>query len=66
MPVVSTAELAKSKWGVPCIICNETVPLSEMESLQLEHGLYRGSKVCDKCKAAVMKIREEMGEEKYD
>lgn len=40
--------------GVKCIICGETVPLTE-EELSMSYVV----KICDKCKKAIMKVREE-------
>lgn len=45
----------KISFGVPCIICGESVKLSEME-MALRESVY---KVCDKCKAVVLKLREQ-------
>jgi uncharacterized protein (DUF983 family) len=36
----------------PCLICGEGVPV---------FGSYYAPKVCEKCKAAVMKVREQDG-----
>lgn len=38
--------------GTPCLICGEGVALP--------HGVCDGPKICDKCKAAVMKVRKRM------
>ena len=49
---------SKISIGVPCIICGELVKLNE-----LEESIIRGReifKVCDKCKQAVMKMREQI------
>lgn len=49
---------SKISIGVPCIICGELVKLTE-----LEESITRGReifKVCDKCKQAVMKMREQI------
>jgi hypothetical protein len=43
----------------PCIICGESVDLNELEESQL----YR-SKVCDKCKQAILYIRKQIEEDK--
>lgn len=40
-----------------CIICNDTIILNDCEVL------YHNAFVCDKCRAAVLKIRREMEEE---
>ena len=48
--------------GVGCIICGESVPLTPNEIIMLEqgHGRQISSKVCDKCKQAVLHMREQM------
>ena len=43
-----------------CIICGEPVPLTPNDVVSLEHGRDIHSKVCDKCKAAVLRMRELM------
>ena len=40
-----------------CIICGESVPLTMEEEMVSRNGYYI-FKVCDKCKEAVMKMRE--------
>ena len=56
----------KSYLGAPCIICDESVPLTQNEILSLEHGHHIHSKVCDKCKAAVLRMREQMKQEEKE
>ena len=51
--------------GMSCIICGESVELTPNEELSLERGHHIHSKVCDKCRAAVFRIREQM-EQKYE
>lgn len=46
--------------STPCIICGESIPLNDMEELALDHGHHIHGKVCDKCKAAILYIREQM------
>lgn len=41
-----------------CIICGESVLLTSDESLAIQHGAPI-IKVCDKCKNAIMRIRNE-------
>ena len=49
-------EFAKASIGVECLICGESVLLTGFEEMEARnHSIY---KVCDKCKQAVMKIRE--------
>ena len=38
--------------GTPCLICGESVPV---------FGGHYAPKICEKCKAAVMKVRAEDG-----
>ena len=51
-----------SIYCVRCLICEESVELSEIEEMALENGK-PVLKVCDKCRKAVMKMREVMEEE---
>lgn len=43
-----------------CIVCNGVIELTGIERLRLERGFSIESKVCDKCKAAILHIREQM------
>lgn len=49
------AQLATS-----CIVCDESIPLTQNEELALRHGHHIPSKICDKCKAAILYMREQM------
>lgn len=49
----------KDKIGIQCIICNEFTELTDDEYEELVYGNTRIYKVCDKCREAVMKIRNE-------
>ena len=53
----------KPSIGVGCLICNEYVGLSEMEEKMLYASIHLNPKICDKCKAAVMKVRKELESE---
>ena len=44
----------------PCIICEESVELTEAEEIAARYGHFNGCKVCNKCKQAVMHVREQM------
>lgn len=44
--------IAKGSLGTPCIICGETVPIDH---------IYDVPKTCDKCKKAVIYMRERLG-----
>ena len=48
----ATAEITKPLWGVACLICGESVRISEQP-------IY-GQEVCYKCKAAILKMRENL------
>ena len=43
-----------------CIVCNEPVPLTSEEEMRLEHGYTIHSKICDKCKQAILYIRKQI------
>ena len=51
----------KASLGTGCIICNETILLSDEEELMLRSGYSIHSKVCDKCKNAILHMRELIG-----
>lgn len=44
--------------GISCIICGEMVELTSEEKLALKYDKIPGPKVCDKCKAAVLHMRD--------
>lgn len=45
---------------IPCIVCGETVPLTENEKMLVCGGHIIQSQMCDKCKKAVLFIRERL------
>jgi len=51
---------------VACLVCGEAVTLSDFEyaSLQMPHGCV--IKVCDKCKAAILHVRNQLEEEQHE
>lgn len=49
--VDTTYVTSKLEISIPCLICNELIKLADYESRD-------SVKVCDKCKQAVMKMRE--------
>ena len=49
--------------SIGCLICSECIPLTTEEILKLEHGMNIHSKVCDKCKRAILHIRKETDKE---
>ena len=52
---VDTASFSESRFGliVPCLVCEEPIKISYLEA---KHT----SKICDKCKRAVMHVRSEL------
>ena len=48
------------RYSIGCIICGESVELSELEVAQLEHGHHVHSKVCDKCRMAILYLRNQI------
>lgn len=65
-PVNTPVDTAKPRIRATteCIVCNEPVELSEIEVSRLRHGLHINSKICDKCKQAILYIRNEIKERK--
>ena len=53
---ITNSEFEKFAISVPCLICEESVRLSPLEEMVCRNGTI--VKVCDKCKQAVMKMRE--------
>ena len=43
-----------------CIICEEPVELTPNEELSLRHGFHIDSKVCDKCREAILHTRKQI------
>lgn len=48
--------------GVSCMVCNEAVLLTKNEEFLLSHGRSVGSKICDKCKEAILHVRKQLDE----
>lgn len=46
--------------GTFCIVCNEVVLLTQEEEFALRHGHRIHGKVCDKCKRAILHIRNQI------
>ena len=46
-----------------CIVCSESVPLTQLEEKMVCYGMTIGSKVCGKCKQAILYIRERIERE---
>lgn len=57
---VDTPRNNKLWLGTPCIVCGETVLLTEDEEMFVYGGCKIQSKMCDKCKKAVLFIREQL------
>lgn len=49
---------------ISCIVCGEGVPLSDIELYHYMRGSYVDSKICDKCKQAILHIRKQIDENK--
>jgi len=48
----------KPTYGVGCIICDESVQLTDEEVTAMQYGHHIHSKVCDKCKQAILHMRD--------
>lgn len=46
--------------SIACLVCGEPVVLDEQEEMRLDYGLPIHSKICDKCKAAILYMREQV------
>lgn len=46
--------------GKPCIVCGETAYLTLEEESRVRYGLNIESKICDKCRQAILYMREQM------
>ena len=57
---INVTDMPKAQLCTSCIVCNESVPLNKQEELVLYHGGSIHSKICDKCKAAILYMREQM------
>lgn len=53
-------DIPKFKLATPCMICGEGIEYTEEENLKLLHGHCIHSKICDKCKNAVLHIRKQL------
>ena len=51
---------AKAHLCTSCIVCGDSIPLESNEEEAYLHGLYAHNKICDKCKAAILYVREQM------
>ena len=60
------AKESKIHTAIPCLICGESIPLTEVEEKMFLSSVPHPEiriKVCDKCKKAVLDIRSTMDEE---
>ncbi len=57
---VNLAMRGRTYLSIACLVCGEPVVLDEQEKMRLDHGLPIHSKICDKCKAAILYMREQM------
>ena len=48
--------------SIACLVCDEPVRLEEMEVQRYKHGFHINSKICDKCKKAILHHRKELEE----
>lgn len=46
--------------AVPCLICGEPIPIDEDEESILMSGLEIHSKICGKCRTAILIVRDEI------
>jgi len=60
LAITAEMPIVQAVLGTACIICGESIPLTPDEIIMLERGHRISSKVCDKCKAAVLRMRREM------
>lgn len=59
MPTIKTTSKAEWKIGKPCIICDETIEVSQVEAM-----FYAGiPRVCDECKQAMKELKERLKNE---
>lgn len=49
-----------SHLSISCLVCGEPVALNEQEEIAMAYGHHIHSKICDKCKAAILYVREQM------
>ena len=46
--------------SIACLVCGEPVVLEEWEEMRSDYGRPIHSKICNKCKAAILYMREQM------
>ena len=57
---INPKDQLKVKLATPCIVCCESIPLETHEEEAYLHGFYVHNKICDKCKAAILRMREQI------
>ncbi len=57
---INLAMRDRAHLSIACLVCGEPVPLDEHEEMMLDYRLSIDSKICDKCKAAILHMREQM------
>ena len=55
MTITITGEATEASFGTSCLVCDEFIPLYS--------PFDRGQKICEKCKRAILKMRECMKED---
>lgn len=55
MTITITGEATEVSFGTSCLVCDEYIPLHSY----FDHG----PKICEKCKGAILKMREYMKED---
>ena len=48
--------------SLACLICDEPVRLNEIETKRFKYDMHVNSKICDKCKKAILHYRKELEE----
>ena len=68
MNKTATVNLKESKYrlGKACLVCGESVVFTEHELMALNSGIKIDSKICDKCRQAILYARKQMEENNHD
>lgn len=57
---INISNSIESSIGTNCMICEETIVLTPEEQTLLQYGHSIHNKICDKCKRAILYIREQI------
>lgn len=57
---INTGDSVEPSIGTSCMICKETIVLTSEEQTLLQYGHSIHNKICDKCKRAILYIREQL------